>query len=55
MIDWGSGRLYIPNAVHTALLQGDWLEGHVQSGAVTILSDSKELKMMQDRRMQRHI
>ena len=29
IVDWGSGRLYIPNAVHTALLQGDWLEGHV--------------------------
>ena len=23
VVDWGSGRLYIPNAVHTALLQGD--------------------------------
>ena len=31
VIDWGSGRLYIPNVVHTALLQRDWLEGHVQS------------------------
>ena len=48
MIDWGSGRLYIPNTVHTALLQGDWLEGHVQSGTVTVLSDAKELKMMQN-------
>ena len=55
VIDWGSGRLYIPNAVHTALLQGDWLEGHVQSGTVTVLSDAKELKFMQDQRMQRQI
>ena len=46
VIDWGSGRLYIPNAVHTALLQGDWLEGHVQSGTDTVLSDAKKLKMM---------
>ena len=46
VIDWGSGRLYIPNAVHTALLQGDWLEGHVQSGTVTVLSDAKELQFM---------
>ena len=29
VVDWGGGRLYIPNAVHTGLLQGDWLEGHV--------------------------
>ena len=55
VIDWGSGRLYIPNAVHTALLQGVWLEGHVQSGTVTVLSDAKELKFMQDQRMQRQI
>ena len=29
VVDWGGERLYIPNVVHTALLQGDWLEGHV--------------------------
>ena len=29
VVDWGGERLYIPNAVHTALLQGDWLEGHM--------------------------
>ena len=26
VIDWSSGKVYLPNAVHTALLQGDWLE-----------------------------
>ena len=55
VVDWGSGRLYIPNAVHTALLQGDWLEGHVQSGTVTVLSSAEELKCLQDQRMQRQI
>ena len=54
-VDWGSGRLYVPNALHTALLQGDWLEGHVQSGTVTILSSAEELKCLQDERMQRQI
>ena len=29
VVDRGGARLYIPNAVHTALLQGDWLSGHV--------------------------
>ena len=48
VVDWGSGRLYIPNVVHTALLQGDWLEGHVQSGTVTVLSSAEELKCVQD-------
>ena len=55
VIDWGGGRLYIPNAVHTALLQGDWLEGHVQSGTVTVLSSAEDLKCLQDQRMQRQI
>ena len=55
VVDWGGGKLYIPNAVHTALLQGDWLSGHVQSGTVTVLSNSEELKMLQDQRMQRQI
>ena len=48
VVDWGSGRLYIPNAVHTTLLQGDWLEGHVQSGTVAVLSSAEELKCLQD-------
>ena len=55
VVDWGNGRLYIPNAVHTALLQGDWLEGHVRSGTVTVLSSVEELKCLQDERMQRQI
>ena len=34
VVDWSSGKVYLPNAVHTALLQGDWLEGHVKAGTV---------------------
>ena len=55
VVDWGSGRLYMLNAVHTALLQGDWLEGHVRSGTITALSSAEELKCLQDERMQRQI
>ena len=55
VVDWGGERLYIPNAVHTALLQGDWLEGHVQSGTVTVLSNERELKCLQDQRMQKQL
>ena len=36
VIDWSSGKVYLPNAVHTALLQGNWLEGHVKAGTVTV-------------------
>ena len=48
MVDWSSGKIYLPNAVHTALLQGDWLEGHVKSGTVTVLAGGHELSQMND-------
>ena len=47
--------MYIPNAVHTALLQGDWLEGHVRSGTVTVLLSAEELKCLRNQRLQRQI
>ena len=31
-------KLYVPNAVHTALLQGVWLEDHSLSRNMTVLS-----------------
>ena len=43
VVDWSSGKIYLPNAVHTALLQGDWLKGHVKSGTVTVLAGGQEL------------
>ena len=49
VIDWSSGKVYLPNAVHTALLQGDWLAGHVKAGTVTVLVGADQLQqwMMQ--------
>ena len=41
VVDWCGAKLYVPNAVHTALLQDDWLADHVQSGTVTVLSNEK--------------
>ena len=38
VVDWSGARLYVPSAVQTTLLQGDWLEGHMQVGTVTVLS-----------------
>ena len=38
VVDWSGARLYVPNAVQTTLLQGDWLQGHMQAGTVTVLS-----------------
>ena len=46
VVDWSSGKVYLPNAVHTALLQGDWLAGHVQAGTVTVLAGQAELQRM---------
>ena len=38
--------MYLPNAVHTTLLQGDWLEGHVKAGTVTMLVGEEQFKGM---------
>ena len=48
VVDWSGARLYVPNVIHTALLQGGWLEGHVQAGTVTMLSSEVELSRMND-------
>ena len=55
VIDWSSGKVYLPNAVHTALLQGDWLEGHVKAGTVTVLAGEDQLKTMQATEVQNKI
>ena len=45
-IDWSGGKVYLPHAVHTALLQGDWLASHVKAGAVTVLVNQEELERL---------
>ena len=55
VIDWSSGKVYLPNAVHTALLQGDWLEGHVKAGTVTVLAGEDQLRTMQATEAQNQI
>ena len=51
VIDWCGGKLYIPNAVHTALLQGSWLENCIKVGTVTVLSSEEELCQLKDERV----
>ena len=55
VVDWSSGKIYLPNAVHTALLQGDWLAGHVKSGTVTVLAGGQELEQINDAEERRQI
>ena len=52
VIDWSSGKVYLPNAVHTILLQGDWLEGHVKADTVTILARAEQLRKMNETEVQ---
>ena len=52
VIDWSSGKMYLPNAVHTALLQGDWLEGHVKAGTVIVLAEEEQLRKMKETEVQ---
>ena len=55
VIDWSSGKVYLPNAVHTALLQGDWLAGHVKAGTVTVLAGQDQLRTMNDAEVTKQI
>ena len=55
VIDWSSGKVYLPNAVHTALLQGDWLAGHVKAGTVTVLVGQDQLRTMNDAEVKKKI
>ena len=55
VVDWSGTRLYVANATHTTLLQGDWLAGHVPAKAVTVLSSEDELLRMNEAEIQKKI
>ena len=55
VVDWCGAKLYVPNVVHTALLQGNWLADQVQAGTVIVLSNEEDLKKMNDERIQKKI
>ena len=55
IVDWCGAKLYIPNAVHTALLQGDWLEKYIKVGTVTVLSSEEELHQLKNKRIKSSI
>ena len=48
IIDWCSGRVYLPGAVHTALLEGTWLSVDHAIGIVKLLSTSIGLESIKD-------
>ena len=43
--------MYVPHAVHTALLQSDWLEKYIKVGTVNILSSEEELYQLKNERI----
>ena len=51
LIDWYSGKVYMPNAIHTALLEGRWLSTEHTTGTVRVLSDSTGLNNVHDDQM----
>ena len=55
VVNWSSGKVDLPNAVHTALLQGDWLEDHVKAGIVTVLAGEQALQIMNETEVKRKI
>ena len=50
LIDWCNGRVYLPGAVHTALLDGKWLISEYAIGTIKILSNTADLKAVQNDR-----
>ena len=48
IIDWCSGRVYLPGAIHTALLEGTWLSADHAIGTVKLLSTSVGLESIKD-------
>ena len=50
IVEWCGAKLYVPNAVHTTLLKGNWLEDHVKVGTVTVLSSEEEFDRLKDER-----
>ena len=55
VIDWSCGKIYLPNALHIALLQGDWIQGHVKAGTVTVISAEDKLRQLQEDSVQKSI
>ena len=51
LIDWCSGKVYMPNAIHTALLEGKWLSSEHTICTVRVLSDSTGLQRVQNDQM----
>ena len=43
-VQWGSVKIYVPNEVHTALLESLLLESRVNSGTVTVLSSERDFE-----------
>ena len=52
LIDWCSGRVYLLDAVHTALLEGKWLSSEHAIGTAKIFSDSAGLKSVENAAVQ---
>ena len=48
IVDWCGAKLYVPNAVHTALLKGNWLDNYVKVGTVIVLSSEEDLDKLKD-------
>ena len=51
LIDWCSGKVYMPKAIHTALLEGRWLSAEHTIGTVRVLSDSTGLNNVHEDQM----
>ena len=55
IVDWRSRKLYVPNALNTSLILGEWMDEQVKIGTVQALSNENGLQKLKDRGLKEKI
>ena len=55
IVDWLSGKLYVPNAINTSLILGEWMDEQVKTGTVQVLSNEDGLQKLKDQGLKEKI
>ena len=55
IVDWRSGKLYVPNAINTSLILGEWMDEQVKTGTVQVLSNEDGLQQLKDQGLKEKI
>ena len=55
IVDWLLGKLYVPNAINTSLILGEWMDEQVKIGTVQVLSNEDGLQKLKDQGLKEKI